>query len=465
MRFALRLAALSAALVNLAAAPPSDPLAGLAVANGHPAAVHFRATASRVVEGRTVTTTFDQLGATELVERCIAGVCGGLWFDGTRSWTFGLNEVVLPEAVDDATRLRRTLAAIASYAFAEPAFRAAGGSAGPAGPNRWRVRAPGGAELIAIADPTTQSITRVETGDGTPVALYRRERKVNGATFALDRDDADGIGPLENVAGMPGPLGPPVGELPAFGTPSPLTLAAEPIPIVPCTVGGRRARCLIDSGTTPSAVTLALAEALKLEPHGEIEVSGFSRFATGFIETGPFDLGPAHFARTRFAVVPGTNALHFDAIVGSDLLGRLRVVFDRRLGTASILPPGGASAANAIPLIFRSGSPMLAAQLGSEPVSALLDTGDDAVLSIGYALYRQGPQWPLIARGVATGLAGAADDFTVDVPAVHIGSLVLGPTRTVVRRTQVEPHVGIGLWTRSIIDLDEQAERIRFDSR
>jgi hypothetical protein len=465
MRFAVRLAALSAALVNLAAAPPSDPLTALAAANGHPAAVHFRASATRVIEGRTVTTTFDQLGATELVERCIAGVCGGLWFDGTRSWTFGLNEVALPEAVDAATRLRRTLSAIASYAFAEPAFRAAGGTAGAAGPNRWRVRAPGGTELIAIADPATQSIARVETGEGTPVAAYPRERKVDGATFALDRDDADEIGPLESVAAVPGPLGPPAGEVPAFGTQSALTLAVEPIPVVPCTLGGRRVRCLLDSGTTPSAITLSLAEALKLEPHGEIEISGFSRFATGFIETGPFDLGPAHFTRARFAVVPPSNALHFDVIVGSDLLGRLRLVLDRRLGTASILPPGGTSAADAIGLTFRSGSPMLAAQLASEPVSALLDTGDDAVLSMGYALYRQGPQWPLIARGTATGLAGAADDFTVDVPRVQIGSLVLGPTRTVVRRTQVEPHVGIGLWTRSIIDLDEQAERIRFDSR
>ena len=465
MRFAVRLAVLSAALVNLAAAPPSDPLTALAAANGHPAAVHFRASASRVIEGRTVTTTFDQLGATELLDRCIAGVCGGIWFDGTRTWTFGLNEVALPDAVDDATRLRRTLAAIVSYTFAEPAFRAAGGTVSGAGPSRWRVRAAGGAELIAVADPATQSIARVETAGGNPVAVYRRERKANGATFALDRNDPDEIGPLESVVAEPGPLAPPAGSVPAFGAQAQLALAAEPVPIVPCTIGGRRVRCLIDSGTTPSALTLSLAEALKLEPHGEIEISGFSRFATGFIETGPFDLGAAHFTSARFAVVPSSNALHFDVIVGSDLLGRLRLVLDRRHGTASVWPPGGTAAVNAVTLTFRAGSPMLPAQLGAEPVSALLDTGDDAVVSMGYALYRQGPQWPLVARGVATGLAGTADDFTVEVPDVRIGSLVLGPTRTLVRRTQVEPHIGIGLWIRSVIDLDEQAERIRFDSR
>src|ERR1700722_13568817 len=117
MRFGVGLLALSAALANVAAAAP-DPLAALAAANGHPAGVHFRAVAAGVVEGRPSTTTYDQLGTTQLVERCVAGVCGGTWFDGARQWTFGLNEGALPEAVDEPALTERTLAAIASYAFA-----------------------------------------------------------------------------------------------------------------------------------------------------------------------------------------------------------------------------------------------------------------------------------------------------------------------------------------------------------
>ena len=105
------------------------------------------------VEGRTVTTTLDVLGTQRLVRRCVAGVCGGTWFDGSREWTFALNDVALPEEVDEATLTQRTLAAIASYAFAEPAFRAAGGTVDAAGPGRWRVRARDGIELIAVADP------------------------------------------------------------------------------------------------------------------------------------------------------------------------------------------------------------------------------------------------------------------------------------------------------------------------
>ena len=210
---------------------------------------------------------------------------------------------------------------------------------------------------------------------------------------------------------------------------------------------------------------MPLAEALNLEPHGELEIAGFSRFATGFVETGPLVLGAARFAQARFAVVPQSSAAHFDVVVGSDLLGRIRLVLDRRRGTAQVLPPGGSAGANAIPLTFRAGSPIVPAQLGPQGVRALLDTGDAAVVSFGYALYRAGPAWPVVARGQAAGMAGAEDAFTVEIPEVRVGSLVLGTTRALVRRTQRDAHVGVGLWTRFIIDLDEQAERITFGGR
>src|ERR1700682_4612501 len=102
MRFALRLSALAATLALVAAASP-DPLAALASANGHAASVHFRAGSKRVIEGRSGTTRIEQLGTTRLVRRCIAGVCGGVWFDGDREWTFGLNEVALPEETGEVT--------------------------------------------------------------------------------------------------------------------------------------------------------------------------------------------------------------------------------------------------------------------------------------------------------------------------------------------------------------------------
>jgi hypothetical protein len=464
MRFAVHLLALSAGLASIGAAAPSDPLATLAAANGHPAALHFHATGQRVVEGRTVTTSFDQLGQTRLIRRCIAGVCGGAWFDGSREWTFGLNEVALPEAVDARTLDLRTLSAIASYAFAEPAFRAAGGTVAPAGPNRWRVRARDGVDLVAVTDAAGRSVVRVETPDGEPVAGYGRPAAAGGAAFALERTGPLESGPLDTVAVAAGPLGPPPGPLPSFGAAATLRLAAATVPIVPCSLGGHAWRCLLDSGATPSAVDLHVAEALNLEPRGELELSGFTAFATGFIESGPLDLGGARFAQARFAVVPPSAAAAFDVVVGSDLLGRLRIVLDRRKGTAQIAPPGPPEP-TAVPLMFRAGSPFVPLQLGAQAVRALLDTGDDATVSLGYAQYREGPQWPVVSRGEAAGMAGEEDAFLVAIPDVRIGPVALGATRAVVRRTQAGPHVGVGLWAHAVIELDEQAERITFTGR
>ncbi len=474
MRFAVRSLALAAALgvcpaaaaPAIAAAPPADPLAAVAAANGHAGAVRFHAAGTRVVEGRTVATTFDQLGARRLVRRCVDGVCGGTWFDGTREWTFALNEVALPEEVDESTLTQRTLAAIASYAFAEPAFRAAGGTVAPSGPGRWRVRARDAIDLIAVIDPATQALRRIDTAEGRPLAVYGGETRVAGASFALDRRGPFESGPLDTVAVATDAIGPPAGVQATFAGDAPLALGDEPIPIVPCSLGGRTVRCLLDTGATPSAITLNLAEALGLEPHGELEISGMSRFATGFVEAGPLALGPARFERARFAVVPPSRAARFDVVVGSDLLGRVRLVLDRTARTARIGAPGTSGGPpGAVPLTFRNGSPIVQTMFGPQGARALLDTGDEAVLSIGYAAYRVGPQWTVVSRGQTVGIAGADDIFTVEIPEVRVGPLAIGAIRTSVRRTQTIAHVGVGLWNRYVIDLDEAAGRALFIPR
>jgi hypothetical protein len=429
--------------------------------------VHFRATGTRLVESRTVTTTVDQLGTQRLVRRCVAGVCGGTWFDGAREWTFSLNEVALPEDVDESTLTQRTLAAIASYAFAEPAFRAAGGTVVPAGTGRWRVRARDAIELIAVVDPATQALRRIDTAEGRPLAAYGRETRAGGATFALDRSGPFENGPLDAVAVATDPLGPPDGAPATFAGDPALALGNDPVPIVPCSLGGRTVRCLLDTGATPSAVSLGLAEALHLEPHGELEIAGMSRFATGFVEAGPLALGSARFTHVRLAVVPPSSAARFDVVVGSDLLGRVRVVFDHSGRTARIVAPGGGGGdgPGAVRLTFHNGSPIVQAMFGPQGARALFDTGDQAVLSIGYAAYRVGPQWPVVSRGQSVGMAGADDVITVAIPDVRIGPLAIGPTATAVRRTQAIAHVGIGLWDRYLVDLDESAGRALFTPR
>ncbi|GAC1659960.1 MAG: hypothetical protein NVS4B13_06590 [Candidatus Elarobacter sp.] len=321
-----------------------------------------------------------------------------------------------------------------------------------------------------MIDPAARAVRRVETAGGRPIASYGRVRRAaDGAAFALDRNGPLESGTLDEVATVAQPLGPPVGPVPAFLGDVPLALSGEPVPIVPCRLGGRNARCLLDSGATPSAITLALAEALGLEPHGELEIAGMGRFATGFVEVGPLALGAASFERARFAVIPQTSAARFDAVIGSDLLGRLRLVLDRARGTARILRPGthgdGAPAANTVRVTFHGGAPMVQTMFGPQGARALLDTGDQSTLSFGYAAYRVGPQWPVVSRGQAIGIAGADDILTVEIPDVRVGPLALGPTRAIVRRTQAAAHVGIGLWSRYIVELDEAAGRVSFSPR
>ena len=466
MLFALRPLALAVALGAVAAAPQPDALGALAGANGHAATVRLHATGTRVVEGRTVTTSLDVLGTQRLVRRCVGDVCGGTWFDGSREWTYALNEVALPEEVDEATLTQRTLAAIASYAFAEPAFRSAGGTVAAAGPDRWRVRARDGIELIAVIDPATRALTRVDTAEGRTLAVYAHQTRAGGATFALDRRGPFESGPLDAAGVVADPIGPPAGATATFGGDAVLEIGNDTVPIVACSLGGRSVRCLLDSGATPSAITLSLAETLRLEPHGELEIAGLSRFATGFVETGPLALGSARFEHVRLAVVPPSRAARFDVVVGSDLLARVRLILDRAGRTARIVAPGGgADPPGAVRLAFHNGAPIVQTMFGPQGARALLDTGDEAVLSIGYAAYRVGPQWAVVSRGEAVGVAGADDVITVEIPDVHIGPRAIGTTRTVVRRTQAMAHVGIGLWNRYVVDLDESAGRVLFIPR
>jgi predicted aspartyl protease len=455
MRFAKCLAALAAA-VTFSAAAPADPLAVAAAANGHPALRHVRGTVSRAVEGRRIIETLDLQGSTRLFRRCIVEVCSGTWFDGMHRWTFGLNDVPLPDE-DAALPVWRTLAAIASFAFAEPAFRAAGGSVEAAGRDAWLVRARGGDALIARLDPVTHLLRSVATDRGREIESYRRYVRADGAAFALERrGDLEELA-LETASAPAEALQPPAGAAVAFSGDAAVALGNDAVPIVPCTLGGRAVRCLLDTGATPSAVVLPLAEVLGLEPRGELEIAGFSRFATGFVETGPLTLGAARFARARFAVIPAVTAARFDVVIGADLLGEVRLVLDRARGRAEISAPRGGPHGGAIALRFVDGVPRVEIALDGRPASALFDSGDSSVVSLGYAAYRLGPQWPVVDRGQAAGVGGGSDSFVVTIPDVRIGAVTLGAARATVNRTQREPHVGAGIWTKCVVELDEAA--------
>jgi hypothetical protein len=360
MRFAVRVCALAAAGL-LAAAPVP---------------VHLHASAVRTVDGRRVEIAVDQSGTQRTIRRCTGDLCSGSWFDGRRRWTFGVNEVPLPDA-------------------------------GPSDPDDRLART-----LLAGARPD------------------------------------------------PAPFSPPAGAQPVFSGEGSVRLENAPVPIVPCALGGRAARCLLDTGSTPSTITLPLAEALGLEPHGEIAISAFGEFVTGLVDAGPLLLGAARFEQVRFAVIPSTAATPFDVVVGADLLGRVRVVLDRRAAAARIVAPSDQPLVGAMPLVFHDGVPHVTVTLDGRSEEALFDSGDAATVSLGYDAYREGPQWPVVGRSSASGIAGQDDALDVVVPAVSLDGVALGRTPAVVRRTQHGTHAGIGLWSRCVIELDERRERL-----
>ena len=256
------------------------------------------------------------------------------------------------------------------------------------------------------------------------------------------------------------PLSPPAGPSVTFHGNDAVHLSDDPVPVVACTIARRAARCLLDSGTTPSLMTLPEAEALGLDPRGAMDIVGFATVTTGIVTTGPLDVGPAHLDRVSFAVVPRSQAVGFDVVVGADLLGRVQLVFDRAHRTARLVAPGSVAPAHPIPLQFRSGVPAATYDLGGRPGEALVDTGDSAIISEGYAAYREGPQWPVVGRTVAAGFGGTDDVLEVAVPDAAIGPLQLGAVHALIRRTQREAHVGVGPWDRCLLTLDESNSRM-----
>lgn len=440
MVFAVRRCCLFLAVVLTAATGDAD-LGAVATAAGHPARTHWRADVPLTSEGRSGTLTIEQQGVRRLQRRCIADVCTGVWFDGRDSFTFGLNDAPFRRTADDAEM--RTWAAIASWDVAEPEFFAAGGTATLERRDgtraTWRVRARDGVALDATVDGATGAIAAITRPDGAAAAALGEPLSARNA----ERVD----GPLEAPGTGTPQLGPTV-DIPLGGGPQ---------PIVPCRLGTRPLRCLIDTGTTPSAMTLALAEELRLEPHGEIEIAGFGRgrYATGIVDAGPLAVGNATFATWHFAVIPGARGFGFDVILGSDALATIRLTIDRTHRRARIEPARTDGAARGWPLTFAGDVPHATVALGGHELAALLDTGDSALLSIDYETLRREPAlFQLSGTATSAGIGGSSDALEGIAPSVRVGSTEFGPAHVTVTRTQRGAHLGIGILTRCTLVLD-----------
>lgn len=446
-RLTAPVAALLSALAALGAGPAPNPAAAIAAAAGHPAGLHLLAQASRTRDGQVETAALEIAGPNRLDRVCRDDVCSGSWFDGRTRQTFGINGTPLPERDEDDSA-ERTFAAIASTAFAEPAFLAAGGTVSRLPQTdaalRYRVIAPGGRELVAIADARTSRLTGVEFPDRTP---YRRlVASVAGTTIVY------GARLYERIVAVDTPFVPPAPPRVAVSETRDIPLRSADLPIVPCTLAGRTANCLIDTGTTPSAMTLDLAERLDREPHGSIEIAGLGTYLTGVVDAGPLVLGGATFDHLRFAVIPRVRGATFDVILGPDALANVRIGFDVARRSARVAASTAQPTDTGITVDFSAGVPYAQVRLGSRERSEamLVDTGDAGLLSIGYDEYREDTGlFTVRGPGSATGLGGPAmDTLQGELAHADVGGWSLGNVAISAVRGQHIGHIGYGLAAR-----------------
>ena len=291
---------------------------------------------------------------------------------------------------------------------------------------------------------------------------------INGVT--VPESDADVAAERARAAEAPpgavpveGALEGPAGNVPAIGAPIDLPWVGPSQQIVvPCRLRARAMRCLIDTGTTPSAITLPVADALGLVPRGELEMAGARRFLTGLVEAGPLVAGNVRWERFAFAVIPRFEALAFDAILGNDALAGMRITIDRAHHRVRFETSGAPASGTVLPLHFASGLPYVDGTLGGRTETLLFDTGDSALVSVGYDRFRRGglrAAGPANASVRAEGIAGSTDAFPA-VGSAQIGGLDFGEIAVRVNRTQAGGHVGAALALRCALTIDEPAGRV-----
>ncbi len=437
----------------LTGAQPADRAAldRIAAYAGHPATLHLRATRTLVVDNRTTLETLDAQGAKRLVRTCRDGLCHGIWNDGHTVRPFGINGVPLPDDDLDAAR-ERTAAAIDTTAFAEPDFAGTVAPLPPAGgQNRWLVHVSGGSPLVAWTDENGAIRGIGGPEERIPAPVYAAATPGGAILYARVA--------LASAERLDGPLEAPPGARTITGASLQLPLSG-PLPIVPCHIDGRPARCLLDTGTTPSGVTLDFAERLGAEPHGEITIAALGTYVTGTIDQRTIALGNATIGPLSLAVIPTAQGIGFDAILGTDALAGLRLTFDSKTRTVEIGAPGGPLEGALVPLRFTGdGVPLVNADIGDLPQALLFDTGDNGLLSIGFDTYLKhvdlfapGPNVPV------EGLAGTAAALAGTIAHARIGGLTLGPAAIRAVRGEHLGHIGFGLAARCaklVVDISQ----------
>jgi hypothetical protein len=458
------------------AAPADDPtaldrlLAHVRTASGAPYAVHIVSEAHLTVDDRTYDLRIESDGYRSLTRRCRGDICQGEYFDGNRMFAVNLNDTALPSSLH-ANDEERASRAVATCAFAAPEFRTSGGtvtelpalSRSAKTYRRIAVRI-GDAAFVVLIDPATWLPVETMTPDGRTSLELRDYRKVDGVMLPFEiRRDGTPIERFDTRRVSHEPLRAPRGLSPAFAETAAavamVRMPREPSnqPVVPCTLGGVAANCLIDTGNSSLGISLELAEKLGLEATGEYEISGVGRYVTGVVTAGPLLIGGATYPSARYVVLHDLHDYGYDVAIGADVLAHSRVTIDYPHRQVTFTNPARGTAPP-IPLRFSNFLPIVGVQLGAIDVLLAIDTGDESSINVPYDFYADHPDlFEERGRSTVAGIGGTAQQVVGQIASARIGTFEVTNQRigtTIAPEPAAGGHLGSGFFSHFTLTLD-----------
>jgi hypothetical protein len=477
---------LATALANAASPPPAldDVLAAARAASGAPFSYHLRSVSSSEDRLMPVVVTSESEGRRYLVRRCRALACDGTFVDGTQVEQINANGTALPVA-PGAPSVEPTLRAIATYAFAAPDFRASGGTLALHGLVPFdgaaalsvSVTAPGGLPMEALLDPATRLVTAARFNGGRSTLRFEDRRRVDGKLVLPFAVTLDGrvVERYDRREIVTEPLVAPRGLVPVFPEREARVAMLhderdDALPVIGCTLGGKPARCLLDSGDSGLALSLEFAESLGLEPAGgAFEISGVGRYATGLVAAPPLAIGDVRYPAATYAVLDDIDALGFDVVLGADVFANARITLDYAKRSVTFAPPAARDATLGLPLAFEDFLPQLVVGLGDLDVPLAIDTGDASAINLSAGFYAAHPSLftPQETRAVA-GVGGASEQRAGELARTRVGPYVIAGQRIGVTEkllASTRGHVGSALLAHFTTVFDYAAGRIELTPR
>lgn len=443
MLFAARLALLFAVLsVTVAAARPDDlaPLLDRMRARSGPVWRTHLTSASHITLGRDTTAVHSESLALRFsTYECVSNLCDGTYFDGERLYSININGTRLPQSDANDPYLRGERA-IASLAFLAPDFEDNGGRVVDDGTQtiddvRYRVLIVSDADstpMRVFVDTKTALVRYIQDLNGDSTLEYQDYRPVAGLDLpflvlrngdVLERYDARGVTSDAFAA--------PHGPVPAFhGPPSPIgTDVNRAVPVFPCTLGGVKTTCLLDSGNSGLSISDQLAKELHAPVVGSFVVRGLGNYTTDVVRAADLEVGNATYGAANYVVLRDIGKFGYDVVLGADVLASTTIALDPVAHTISFGAPVPQDA-TAVRLLFQNFVPVLTVRLGNLGTQLALDTGDESNINLAYDFYAEHRElFSVTEQRPVTGVGGTSVELIGTIPEVRVGDLAMTQQR------------------------------------